>query len=211
MKRFEFPLDQYQLEILLGSFRSKRDVIEFWMQAYKVMVNYSPPEATNISGVMTLCVDKMQRLFVKYDEKVFSSSFPISLKERDDKLVGHLRSGTELTPKDSSEVLAVICNTTAFGNSEILGFCEDIEQNTNEPDRLWMILSELMQAEDGYLRVDHDEARQNGHLHPLNHIDVCYTQSATFKVGLSDRMEIEVLEDLLNRNSDCHYLSTPDA
>ena len=208
MNRRDFALDQYQLDALLSPFRSKHDVVKFWMQAYQVMINYSRPDPDDVIGTLSLCVDKMQRLFVQYGDKSFSTSFPISIREREGSLFGQLRSGQIVSPKDASEILAVINNSEAFHDTELLELIDEIEQHTDDLNRLSVILGELILAEDGYLRVDYDEILENGDLHPLNHIDVCYSQSATFKLGLTDKMDVDEFTDMLNLNSNCHYLYT---
>ena len=58
----------------------------------------------------------------------------------------------------------------------------------------------------GY-RYDHDEGRSNGHIHPLHHFDVFYSSGSTFKLGSADGVSKEQFVDVLNLNTNCHFVS----
>lgn len=207
MKRLLFDLDKFQLGYLFSAFRGKSNIISFWMRAVKTITAYAPPPVEMISGMMAIQIDKMQRIFVQHGDKAFSASFPFSIKEVDGLITCSLRSGVEINSKISSEVIAFLDATPAFSNGEILGFADDVMQMSDDPDELWKVVSELVCADDGYVRLDHDPEREHGKLHPLNHIDVFYSQGATFKIGLRNKILIEDLSDILNLRSDCHFLS----
>jgi len=82
-----------------------------------------------------------------------------------------------------------------------------MQENIGSPKDLWGLLIELLNSEDGYLRFDHDAERENGHLHPLNHADLFYTNGATFKLGFHEKIKLDHAVDVLNLDTDCYYLS----
>ncbi len=61
--------------------------------------------------------------------------------------------------------------------------------------------------EDGYVRFDRDEDRVNGHYHPLDHLDVFYSNKATFKLGLRAHLDESQFLDILDIGTECHYLN----
>lgn len=207
MKRFSFELDEYQLNNLSITFREKKNVISFWMQVAKTVMSFVQPKSEYVAGRMLIHISKMRRVFIEGNGKAFSTALPFSVKEVDGIYRCSLRSGLELNSRLSSEVLAVLQTTKSFENLELLGFTEDVMEVSEDPDALWAALGELISSDDGYIRIDHDPDREDGALHPLNHIDVFVSQSATFKLGLTNKLEIEAVSDLLDLSTDCHYLS----
>lgn len=202
-----FDLDQYQAANLVSAFREKTNIILFWMRAAKTILSFVEPMPDQVHGKMLVCTGKMHRIFVESDGKVFSTALPFSVKKTDGFYSCTLRSGIDLSSKLSSEIIAALSTTASFQNKEVFGFADDIMGISDDPDTLWAALSELVNSDDGYLRFDHDPDREDGRRHPLNHIDIFFSQSATFKLGVVEKLEIDALSDLLNVQTDCHYLS----
>lgn len=207
MKIESFKIDRYQVSSLLSAFRERKDVVIFWMQVVKTILSFVEPKPDQVHGIMLICTEKMHRVFVEADEKSFSASLPFSVKKVDGYFSCTLRSGIEIDSRLSSEVIAALSTFDAFGNSQIFGFADELMNISDDPDTLWAALSELINSDDGYLRFDHDPDREDGNLHPLNHIDIFFSQSATFKLGLKTKLAVDTLSDLLNIRTDCHYLT----
>lgn len=68
------------------------------------------------------------------------------------------------------------------------------------------LLNHMFFQEDGYLRFDYDEENCDGHLHPLNHLDVNYSNSSTFKLGIKSRINFHTFWDILRSDTNCFYL-----
>ena len=64
-----------------------------------------------------------------------------------------------------------------------------------------------MLFEEGYIRYDHDEINENGLLHPLFHYDIFYSSNTTFKIGLKTSINCDHFIDLLQVESNCHFLN----
>lgn len=206
MKNLIYDLDKYQLDRLLQPFRRKGNVIIFWMEVIKLILSYAKPSPENRAGEMFVCFDKMRRVFVHSNAKAFSVGFPFSVKEVGGVIEFSTGSGIEIDSRVSSEVIFILSSAKAFNNQEPLGLIDDLEQSSGDPNTLWQVLGELVQADDGYVRLDHDPDRENGDLHPLNHLDIFYSQSATFKLGLRNRYEVMQFLDVLNIKSDCSFI-----
>lgn len=206
MKRFDFPLDAFQVSRLVGIVRGKKDVITLWMNAIKLIAVYAKPEDEQIAGHLVLHVDKMSRIFIEHDTKSFSLSFPFSIYETDNGLEFGASACPEVDSKVTSDILSLINGQDVFGSSNVLAFADPLIELTGDQDVVWQLLRDLMLVDDGYIRVDHDPKNENGALHPLDHIDIFYSQSATFKIGLDSRAGLDIFHDVLNTKSNCHYL-----
>ncbi|WP_425072419.1 hypothetical protein [Sagittula sp. S175] len=207
MKIEPFDLDQYQAANLVTVFRERNNIILFWMRVAKTILSFVKPKPDQVRGRMLVCTDKMHRVFVENQGKMFSTALPFSVNNVDGFYSCTLRSGIDLSSKLSSEIIAALSTTASFTNSEVLGFADDIMGISDDPDTLWAALSELVNTDDGYIRFDHDPDREDGRRHPLNHVDIFFSQSATFKIGVSEKLKIDALSDLLNVQTDCHYIS----
>ncbi|WP_340271314.1 hypothetical protein ABM428_05525 [Sulfitobacter sp. TCYB15] len=209
MKVQAFRIDEFQAKSLLRAFRSKESMIAFWMEAAKIISIYDSEaaEAVDLPGVIEVRTAKMKRIFVEYDGKSFSAAFPMSIKTVDGFNICTLKSGIQVDNKVSSEVLRFL-DSSSFDQNDLDGFIDGIfDSSDDDPNTLWRVISELVRTDDGYVRADHDPKNENGNLHPLDHLDIFYSQGATLKVGLLGKMSLTGLSDLLNIRTDCRFLN----
>jgi len=206
LKANSFPLDRFQLDMISSSFRTKVDIIRFWMNSIKIMTAYAQPDASAVVAELQVRVNKMNRLFLSSESKCFSVNFPFATLAQGAYLNFTSPSCGVIDSKMSSDVLSILSGNALLAE-EVLDFAEPILDVCDSGNRSWILLRDLMMADDGYLRFDHDPKNQNGGLHPLNHIDVFYSQSSTFKIGLANKLTLADLADILDLRSDCHYLS----
>jgi hypothetical protein len=82
-------------------------------------------------------------------------------------------------------------------------------------ENIWTTFRDLLISEDGYIRYDKDEKgykeaklKKEEHRHPLNHIDVFYTNQLTLKLGLTEEYIDTDLIDMMNTNTNCRYLNS---
>lgn len=83
---------------------------------------------------------------------------------------------------------------------------QDLNLNNALEYKYKKLLNHMFFQEDGYLRFDYDEENCNGHLHPLNHLDVNYSNSSTFKLGIKSRINFHTFWDILRSDTNCFYL-----
>lgn len=189
-----------------SAIRTKRDIILLLMRSIKVMMlPIMEPEVT--AGVMTLQISKMSRLFFSSSDKVFSINFPFAAIEQDDCLRFRSIHHSDIDGALTSSVISILESTTSLEAREVLEFAEPIfSQADSDPD-FWCLFRDLLMLEDGYVRYDHDELRKNGNLHPVDHLDIFYSSGNTFKLGLGGRISADILTDMLNLSSDCHFIA----
>jgi hypothetical protein len=206
LKIYRFPLDAYQLNWVFSAIRSKRDVILLLMRSIKVMMlPIMEPDVT--AGIMTLQISKMSRLFFSSPDKVFSINFPFTAIDQDDYLRFRSIHHSDIDGALTSNVISILESTTSLEAREVLEFAEPIfSQADSDPD-FWCLFRDLLMLEDGYVRYDHDELRKHGNLHPIDHLDIFYSSANTFKLGLGGRISADILTDMLNLSSDCHFIA----
>lgn len=206
MEKIILAVDKYQSRELAAPIRSRFDALSTWMHAIKIIINYYPPGDINTAGHLGILKAKMSRIFFSNDNKTFSMAFPFNVESKDG---GHLvktLSGIEIDSRLSSEILltAEKLKERRFSSERDLVAHFDGEPAGRD---FWPAFSEVLDAEDGYLRFDHDPDQEKGHKHPLNHADLFYTNGASFKLGLHHKVTLNEIIDILDRDTDCHYLS----
>ena len=207
-KQFNLDIDEYQASTYLSAIRSKRDIVLLWMETIKNFLANQPAEEPNVKARLTICVDKMSRLFCALEggKKIFSIGFPFGVSYGNGQYRFLSREGVEIDSGVSSNVIALINSSQIFGEQDFCKFIDPILELSEYDPHLWTLMRELMIAEDGYVRYDWDEIRQDGHRHPLHHLDVYYSNSSTFKVGLGQQLDQTSLVSILDIATDCHYL-----
>ena len=206
MKKFIFPIDKYQAAWALSPIRTKPDVIDLLMRLVKVMsLGMNAPTNQSVASVV-LTVSKMSRLFLVSPNKIFSINFPFRVEEEAGVLRFQSHAHKNVDSRATSNILALLANQDLLSSFEILHFAEPIlDASTNDSD-IWALFRELLLFEDGYIRYDNDLERQNGHRHPLHHLDIFYSNSSTFKLGLHSGISSGDFEDLLDTETDCHFV-----
>lgn len=207
-KQFDLDIDEYQASIYLSSIRSKRDIVVLWMETIKSFLAGQPALGIDVSARLTICIDKMSRLFCTSEggKKIFSVSFPFSVSFGNDQYRFLSREGIEIDSRVSSNIIALIDSGEILGVQDFCRFIDPIFEMLEYDPQLWSLVRELMIAEDGYIRYDWDEVREDGHRHPLHHLDVCYSNASAFKVGLGRQLDGPTLISILDVATDCHYL-----
>ncbi|MCG8994568.1 hypothetical protein LH435_03185 [Laribacter hongkongensis] len=209
-KKFDLDIDEYQASIYLSAIRSKRDIIVIWMETIKNFLVGEPAENQYINARLTIYIGKMSRLFCTSEEgkKIFSVGFPFSVSYANGQYKFFSREGVEIDNKVSSNVIELIDSGEIFGAQDFCKFIDPIMEMSEYDPQLWTLMRELMIAEDGYIRYDWDAVREDGHRHPLHHLDVYYSSASTFKIGLGNQIDQPSLMSILDLETDCHYLKS---
>lgn len=208
MKRFDLAIDQYQADELFGSVRSKTDVIILWMQAIKIFLANQPADGEKKVADISIVVRSMSRLFCELNngEKIFSVAFPFNSRKEGEKFEFYTRAGLLVDSRVSSQILTLVQGNQIFDCTEFNDFIDPIFDASANDNTLWSLIRELMLVEDAYFRYDKDVARINGHIHPEHHIDMYYSASGSFKIGLDQQIDKASLISIVSIETDCHYL-----
>jgi hypothetical protein len=210
-KCFRLNIDKAQAAPYVSAIRSKKDIITIWMQTIKNYLVGHPATGANIHANLSIQVTKMTRLFCTSGQgiKIFSIAFPFSVEIIDEQYQFKSKQGVIIDSAISSDVLVLVQSHDILSSTNIEQFMDPLLEISERNSDFWCLIRELMTSEDGYIRYDHDVARQAGHLHPLHHIDVFYSSSSTFKVGLQNQTSEAALASIVDPTTDCHYLMPP--
>ncbi|PAE94836.1 hypothetical protein [Shouchella clausii] len=216
MKEFTVNMTKRLVEIASKPIRTKRHVIMLMLEAIPLLTNGDVLERPS-NNYIILRVDKMKRLFFVIENKIFSFNFPFNVEvheEKNNPIIYDSITDLELNALNLT-VLKSAFEETFYGNenqgildldSELMQVIESFGTKPNK-DQVWQILKTLQIFESGYLRYDYDKVRENGKLHPLNHIDINYTSDGTFKIGIKDILDCNTLIDILDVNTDSYFIS----
>ncbi|MDC8831855.1 hypothetical protein [Alteromonas gilva] len=161
-----------------------------------------------VNSFLRIEVSQIKRFFFSLEDKLFSISFPFRVEEKGNRITFYSGiTGLPINLELVSDCLSVLHSVKNDFSLEVL------VDSLTEPDILpetWNVIKEVIFFETGYIRYDHDPdpARLCEYNHPLNHLDIFYSNSATFKLGLYERHDAETFSSILDRGTNCHYLVT---
>lgn len=214
MKKYKFITIDYSIGVV-SSIREKQDIILLLLNTIKYVSSSTLKELTSVTDgdiKLVIYVDKMSRVFYCKEEKIHTFQFPFSIIEEDGKLKVY-HNEYELDSKVSSILIAIFQSGRRFNESLEYVFdvfmetMKDFEIADNSFEKFcWDLVVCLLTFESGYLRYDYDDERDDVKKHPLNHLDIYYSNKNTFKIGLDVKMNSDDLLNLLDINENCRYL-----
>ena len=196
-KEISINIEKSFLEIIIKPIRKKEDIIRLLLETIRFfLIGYS--HKNDEFGKIIIKINKMSRVIYQTKNKIFSINFPFSIKENGKLKYENL--DTTLKIQFDNKIISSLI--------ELLNEIDQIEQtlNYNDDNKIWKLLKKLLFLECGYLRFDYDEEYQNGDYHPINHYDIYYSNSNTFKLGLNETIDVEKFIDLLDITTPCHFI-----
>lgn len=206
MKRFDFPIDRHQSQWVFAPIRTKKEALTLLIKATKAMLAPTAIKKEEQTGSITLIISKMSRLLFHSSNKTFSIAFPFLVREDKTGIYFYSHEHPNIDSKTTSDILALLDQPYLFDTKDVLEFADPICSACDIDVDLWCLFRNLLLLEDGYIRYDDDRERVNGHKHPRHHLDFFYSQGTTFKAGLRRNISDGELIDILNIETDCHYL-----
>jgi len=166
---------------------------------------------------VVIAIGKFQRIFFISDKKIFSVFFPFSIRRSADATLPHSfeMSGIPIDSYMLSRACTAVVEGLGDENKDIYSFADsviscfttsDVEGVQVVSDDVWKVVRRLMMLEEGYLRYDNDPDNYDAITHPLDHLDIFYSPSCTFKVGLSGKIKHDHLLDILDPHTRCRIM-----
>jgi len=204
VKVVERTILQFQEKDFFVPIRDKASFARLVVCAARQLLLENQGETITSISKMRLVVDKMSRLFFYRGNKYFSVAFPFTVVNDGGEVAKITTySGKILDFGNISAVISILDSDYFIRHPSLIDF--PIEPKSIEELGIYF-LEEIMQFEPSYIRYDNDESNQNGRLHPLNHLDINYSQYGTYKLGLRNGINVEYFEDLQNTNTDCSFV-----
>ena len=156
---------------------------------------------------IVIYINKMKRIFYCTKNKVQSLCFPFTIDFGGD--IVKFYYGKLQLDYDKISILKGVFKRSSMTtptelNEELLN--DDIYNTLieNEKEILQELLLFLTIFEDGYLRFDFCDTKNfNKDYHPLHHIDLYYTNSNTFKLGLEEEMSLKKNIEIIDITEKC--------
>ena len=161
---------------------------------------------------LKLVIDKQSRVYVFLsDAKFYSFAYGCQVEIEHDSsnvLSIYTKTGVKCTLENLSNALSVISSIKCDSIIDIYMSRDDEDIQNDDAYRL---LEYFWAKEPGYIRYDYDIKNANGHKHPLNHFDVNILKYGQYKLGAHEKMTPQMFEDIINCESDCHYIISSSA
>lgn len=216
LKSYGYQID-HNLIKYNSSIRSKSDIIKLLISIIKYLNIVAPKEYESmIAGgpgniILILHIDKMSRIFVSENNKIHTFHFPFNLIVLGGKMKVYY-NGIEIDNGILSLLTATFRELDDWQSIERIiesywDAIDDFDISAAEAQIYNGLITFLLSFETGYLRFDHDE--ENAHnkpFHPINHLDIYYTNKTKFKVGLQNKIDHVQLIDILNISTPCMTL-----
>lgn len=205
MKIIERNILPYQQKDFLSPIRDKISYARLLVCIARQLLLNNEIDGYESIAKMKLVVDKMSRIFIHQEYKYFSISFPfIVLTDNENNVINITTySGNKLDFLNISAIISILDNEFFKNNPSFVLF--PFEPQSIEYSGIYL-LEEIFQFEPSYIRYDHDPQNVNGKIHPLNHLDINYSQSGTFKLGLTEKITTDYFEKLQDINTDCAFI-----
>jgi hypothetical protein len=219
----ELNINKKVYDLICRRIKSKSHLIQLLAEISSLIISNIPVK-NNKYGKCIIRLENKRRIYFSINDaksnvnKHFSFNFPFNISEENGLLkLETMHRSIEIHSHHIAVIRALCSNDgfdeklcrhgilldfTAFVASvfEDLGLSFDFyEKDINQ------ILMELIMFEPGYIRFDNDEKNANGRIHPLNHLDIFYSQSTTFKLGCS-LLELGKFIDILEPANECEFI-----
>ncbi|MDD6162115.1 MAG: hypothetical protein PUB35_04900 [Campylobacteraceae bacterium] len=190
----------YKINIFSKPIRNKNDCVSILLETVENFIYHNEAIKQIQNNTMLL---QNGRLFVFLENKYFSIKFPFQIKIEEKEIKFYI---------NNIELNSIILSAIRYAFLNISNSIRDILSQIKEEyeqiniDEIEEIIIAMLLLDDGYLRYDHDAKNENGKLHPLDHLDIFYTNNSV-KLGLRDRLSQKNFVKIISKKYDeCCYL-----
>lgn len=220
---FEFNINKKVYNLICRRIKSKTHLIELLVEISSLIIT-NVPLRNNEYGTCLLRLNNKRRVYFSIQDnqtkiyKHFSFNFPFNIFEEYGVLRLETVNGDVIIQNHHLAVLRTLCSNDGFDEKQcrhglLLDFAQLVETTFSDfglrlmdyETEINQILMELIMFEPGYIRFDYDKKNANGRIHPLNHLDIFYSQATTFKLGCS-LMDLDKFIDILEPANECEFI-----
>lgn len=212
MKSRWFALGKYEVKQFEDPLRKTIDVARIAVEcAQYISSGIGSSEEALDKPYLQVFVDKMRRIFICTDSRLYSIGLPFMFHLNRDGTCGFSFQGKDLDSLTLSVLVSVLRDERLDEDISRLSEVVDdvgITFGDSSVDLKWIdtLAAVVVSFDYGYVRFDRDEENEDGSIHPLYHLDICYSGEVQYKVGLHDDLDCSSLADILNIRSSCRYL-----
>lgn len=215
---FYYELDSFELKSIFSSaIRHKIDLMNI---SVSLMIKLSSLDSNSNLNSNTNCVFMKSKDTHRYciisDNQIMSAILPFRFDFNCELNFNHDRDFIDLNDlyilsMCIGKIKYEIDNAIDLLSDDIRSIIDEVLIGDLNLDKMQefkykKLLNHMFFQEDGYLRFDYDEENSNEHIHPLNHIDINFSNNSTFKLGLKERIDFHTFWDILRSDTNCFYL-----
>ena len=206
-KIYTLVLDEYLLDLIDRPIRTHNDCVKVLLNVIKYWQISAQLEIGEEVGRVTVSVSKTSRLFIEKRNCIYSIQLPFLVKNNEEDNLPIFSSAVcgDITNQLVSKALSLL-ELDLVKSDCISDLADEVMTIAESLPGFWSFFWSLLSFESGYLRYDFDEKNEDGLLHPLHHFDIFFSSNSTFKVGLDGPVKLELLSDIVNRETNCHFL-----
>ncbi len=182
--------------------KRKTDVIKVWLDLVRILITVPYSYNRQDKEIIIFKNENFKRVFFLRDNQIVSLNFPFKLVPTDNNLLEIYIRDQKMTGVELSKLQEILNSEEFFSSC----FYSDIDRifNTEEEDKIWLLLKEVLLAEDGYIRYDYDIEH---HPDVPNHFDIFFTNNSTFKLGLRSAINLDLMIDILDKNTNIYFVN----
>ncbi|ELS8947692.1 hypothetical protein R6G67_001839 [Vibrio fluvialis] len=205
-KDIVLPIDERYVDLFFAPVRSKKDIISLLMNTVKYITTEFKVD-NGSSSFLHIVIDDMNRFIYESENKVFSIRSPFNMTMGDEGELVFYTSDIPIVDSAITSKTLLLVADEKFDSPDSMDFISLLEEVFEEDfEQYWLFVKNLLTFEDGYVRFDHDPDHVDGRLHPLTHLDICYTTASTYKIGTYRMPCVQYLRELLNTKTESLYL-----
>lgn len=218
---FIIRLEQFEIRNFTDTIKNMWDYAKIVMDTLRFLkYNYhrcirisEKKKITSNKAFVKLDLINIPRIYIYISEdKYISFVFPFNIKEKDQSIYFYYLD-IELNEKIISEIFTILESQkdmkSSHGrtNSSVIELYLSNDYQEPLSEKAYYVVERLISTEPGYLRHDHDSQNANGRVHPEYHIDINFSQDATFKYGLNCMLTSLEFEIMFDKRNDCLYFN----
>jgi len=198
-------IEKFQENEFFSPVRTKLDCIEISIKAIRSFLIKENPNTINKDlPRIELVIGTMSRLFFFQEGRYYSIAFPFTCSLIEDKFEFRSLLGVIIDNKIISDILSVIKDEEFQTHNSLFDYY--INNSDEGLSETISIIEMLLHVEPSYVRYDYDPKLADGRAHPLYHLDLNFSNSGTFKLGLNKEVNAEYFINIHNRDTDCDFI-----
>lgn len=207
-------LQKYQRSKLFSCITNTREMISVCLYALEYLQYWGGNKEVARRPYLCFDNDNTHRLFLVDSDRIISFALDLNVKVDNPRLddpknfiKGIYLRQHPITAREISEARQLLSNNI---DPEDLYCYNMLEDDNSVLDASIHLFEHFVFLEWGYVRFDYDPVHSNGQLHPASHLDVNFSRSFSYKLGLKERIDVDALISIIRSDTNCAELELPE-
>lgn len=207
-------LDTYLRQRLFKKVTQTTDYIAVVLDTMEVLLSFWHGNLDDCRAPYIFYESEERRIYLVDVDKIISFGFLFNIKlgvedvnAKDNYISKFQYRVFDFDPKNISQAKSILKNVSDKDSLPL--YCYEsfnFDENDGVDDYSRILFEQILFTEAGYFRYDHDGVKSDPVFHPRHHIDVNYSHHVSYKIGISNKLDLTQIRDLVNKKSQCRYL-----